>query len=249
MMKGLTEVEKRFIVAMEADPEAPSALDLNNPKHWSDLRNTIKKTAYHEAGHYAASWFMGSTSTSPVHHISIIPENGSIGRICYDSFLPEWWIESVPPPLRRTYRLMYLLEIMAGSGASIIAGSIKNESILTCLYLDVLSLNGEKTKASKTEPDGLKAYRIVRQLEKSYMPMGRIISLAEKWTMEMLHISAVWNVVETVARKLIKHGIVMDRELRVIEDDSLSSGIYNYVKWKRRIFPKPGELEKDFMVE
>ena len=71
------------------------------------------------------------------------------------------------------------------------------------------------------------------------MPVNRIINLADKWTLEMLRIPAVWNVVETVADKLIKQGKIKRNachKLSEMADDSNFPQILELKKWKRRLF-------------
>ena len=128
-------------------------------------------------------------------------DKGTMGRMTSERAFTERGLESYPPPLQRSNGRMLLLEQLAGVGAQIIIDqSDEHESILS--YMEEEDWCGEED----TSTDSSRARRIARIMAKPYMPAHRILNMAEKWTMEMLRISAVWSVVEIVAGKLIEHG-------------------------------------------
>lgn len=88
--------------------------------------------------------------------------------------------------------------------------------------------------------DYFRASRIATIMEKPHMPAHRILSLADKWTMEMLTIPVVWNAVETVADKLLELGEINGEELSNIIDTSTGFEVDFYrklPKWRRRFSP------------
>ena len=237
-MNALTEIEKQFAAAWLADPEAPPGVDMNNPQYLPELRELIRKTAYHEASHFAARCFT-RLEISHVHSLSIIPNKGTTGRMTYERAFTEQGLESYPPPLQRSNGRMLLLEQLAGVGTQIIIDqSYEYESILS--YMEKEDWCGEED----TTTDFSRARRIARIMAKPYMPAHRILNMAEKWTMEMLRIPAVWNAVEIIAGKLIKQGRIAAEDLDGIAYDKTIPSIYNLPKWRRRIWFKPEELEK-----
>lgn len=238
-MNELTEIEKRFAYAMWADPEPPPGIDIYNPKLWPDLRRIIRKTAYHEAGHFAARCFT-KLELSHVLVLSIIPKEGDIGRMTYERPFAEQMLPSYSPPLQRSNGRMLLLEHFAGHGTEMILDqSEKWESILDYWEYNYDDFDQEGTDMSR-------AFHIAEIMAKPYMPVNRILNLADKWALEMLRIPAVWNKIETVAGKLIEQGEITDEneELFDIAYDSNFPSIYNLAKWKQRVLFKPWEMEQ-----
>jgi hypothetical protein len=234
-MKELTEIEKQYAAAMLSCTGTSSGINQSAPGYWSAIRESMRRTAYHEAGHFAARLFT-RLELSHVLAISIIGNEKFAGYVRAERNFTESNLESEPPPLQRSRGRMLLLENLAGSGAEIMLDQPEEwESIFA--YLEVEWNDEEGTDLSR-------ALRIAKIMAKPFMPVGRILKLADKWTLEMLSIPTVWNVVETVAGKLIKHGEIMNEELYAMADDSNFPTIYHLSEWRRRIWFKPGELEK-----
>jgi len=234
-MNKLTKVEKQFLAAMEADPEAPHGLyDPNNQQDLSSLREKIRITAYHEAGHFAAKLFT-QLELSHVLYISIIPENGIVGCMIVERPYAQYMLASHPPYVQRCQGMMLLLEKLAGYGTEIIMDkSDKSESIYD--YCECKDLLDEENQ------DFFKANLIAEIMARPHMPVHSILKVADKWTLEMLRIPAVWNALETVACKLIKQGkiTIVDGELSTIAHEYYSNAPYSFfpAKWMRRLHPK-----------
>ena len=234
-MNELTEIEKRFVSAMNADPKAPHGLyGLNNPQDWPALRKQMRSTAYHEAGHFVARIFTW-LELSHVVAISIIPEDGNIGSVTDERPYAISLLASYPPPLRRIQGMMKLLEKLAGYGTGMLLDQSQGwESILEyCECNDLDDVFGT---------DFSEAFRIAEIMAKPYMPAHRILKLADKWTLEMLRISAVWNAIETVANILITKGSIEENEISDLSDSLEVPRFLSLPKWRRRFSPRPGEL-------
>ncbi len=229
-MDELTEVEKQFVAAACADPEAPSGLfDMHDRKGWPNIREKMRRTAYHEAGHFAARCFT-QLELSHVLTLSIIPKNGSVGRMISERPFAEQMLPSYPPFLQRSNGRMLLLENLAGMGAeTILVQSEGWESILDYWQYNYCDEEEEGT-------DMFRAIRIAKIMVQPHMPVNRILKLADKWTLEMLRMPAIWNAVETIAGKLIEQGEIanVNKELSAIIYGSNFPSIFCFTKWKRR---------------
>jgi hypothetical protein len=232
-----TDIEKRFVFAMESDPEAPHGLyDLNNPHDWPALRKRVRSTAHHEAGHYVARIFTW-LELSHVVAISIIPNDGVIGRMTAERPYVLSNLALSPPPVQRAEGMMKLLEKLAGYGTQMLLDQSEQwESISD--YWE--SNDGDARKGT----DFFEAFRIAEIMAKPYMPAHRILKLADKWTLEMLRIPAVWNAIETVANILITKGNIKSKEISNLSD-GLEVPPYLFIpKWRRRFSFTRSELDK-----
>lgn len=240
-MHKLTEIEKRCAAAMLARPGVPPGFDdINNPQNWPIFRERMRLLAYHEAGHFVARLFT-QLEVAHVLAISIIGNDHWAGYVRSERGFTEQMIESYPPPLQRSNGMMLLLQHLAGLGAEVILDQ-SEEGWESCF--DYWNWeDGDEEEGT----DVARARRIAEIMAKPYMPVNRILNIADKWALEMLRMPAIWNVVETVAGKLIEQGEITDEIeelLNLAYDDANFPSVYHLPKWKRRILPKPGELEK-----
>lgn len=233
-MNELTKIEKRY-AAINSGKGKPPVL------YPDIIRNSMKKVAYHEAGHFAARLFT-QLESSHVLEISIIGNSKRAGYVRSERNYTESTLKSYPPPLQRCNGYILLLNKLAGFGAeAILSQSEEWDSIFDyceCEYGDC---------GYEEETDFYRALQIAKIMTKHFMPANMILNLANKWTLEMLKIPAVWNVVEIVADKLIKQGKITTnacQKLSGMAYDSNFPKICELTKWKRRLFPKPGELDK-----
>lgn len=239
-MNKLTKIEKWFVSAMNADPKAPHGLyDLNNPQDWPALREKIRTTAYHEAGHFAALLFTDLELPNLVA-ISIIPEDGNIGSVTYER---TWQyavagIASYPPPLQRPLGMIKLLEKLAGVGTEMILDKSSK-------WGSIFDYWTGRDDEYEEHPDYSMALGIAKIMANPDLPVQRILKEADKWTLEMLRIPAIWNAIETIAGKLLKQGEITNTEgkLSAMVDKYYFDvpKFYNIPKWKRRLCPTPRE--------
>ena len=233
MMNKPTEVEKAFASAWSTDPVAHQVFDPNDSRHWQSIRKFMRETAYHEAGHYVANCFTGLD----LYHVvllSIMPDKIHNGRMTSVGSSTEPLLGRFPPSLKQSNGRMLLLKVLAGAGVDTLLDDEGQgcESILD--YWENYFDDDKYTEGT----DYFRAHRIATIMEKPYMPAGRILSLADKWTMEMLTIPVVWNAVETVAGKLLELGEINGEELFNIIDTSTGFEVDFYrklPKWRRRL--------------
>ena len=235
MMNKPTEIEKAFASAWCTDPVDHQVFDPNDSRHWQSIRKFMRETAYHEAGHYVARCFTG-LEYSHVMFLSIMPDKINNGRMRCERCITECTLESFSPSLQRPNGRKLLLEILAGAGVEI---RIDDEGLgcESILYYWDNYCDDEKYMEGT---DYFRASRIATIMEKPHMPAHRILSLADKWTMEMLTIPVVWNAVETVADKLLELGEINGEELSNIIDTSTGFEVDFYrklPKWRRRFSP------------
>jgi hypothetical protein len=168
--------------------------------------------------------------------LSIMPDKINNGRMRCERCITECTLESFSPSLQRPNGRKLLLEILAGAGVEI---RIDDEGLgcESILYYWDNYCDDEKYMEGT---DYFRASRIATIMEKPHMPAHRILSLADKWTMEMLTIPVVWNAVETVADKLLELGEINGEELSNIIDTSTGFEVDFYrklPKWRRRFSP------------
>jgi hypothetical protein len=154
-------------------------------------------------------------------------------------------LESDPPPLQRSNGYMLIMKNLAGYGAEMILDKSEEWGGIFDYYESTYGNDwyGERNEGT----DFYRAERIASIMAKPFMREYRILNLAYKWTLEMLQIPAIWKMVETIADKLIKRGEIRGNACHRLSDmawDSNFPTVYNLPKWKRRLLPKPGELDK-----
>ncbi len=231
----LTETEKRFVEAT-AEPECPPfGFDVNNPLDWPEIRRIMKQTAYHEAGHFAARCFT-RLELSHVVKVSIIPDKCSAGRITSERNFARWSLleERIPVSQdvctwKRAQGIMLLLHDLAGYGADILSDP-DEEWASICDYCYENYFDDDED-----EGDMSRSYETANLLEPGYMSASRILRLADRWTLEMLRIPAVWNIVEVTHQRLLEHGELTLDELEDLAWNGQQT-IYDNPKWRRRVF-------------
>lgn len=234
-MNKLTKVEKQYAAATF---EGIKGVDFNNPELRLEIRKSMKKVAYHEAGHFAARLFT-QLEFSHVLKISIIGNADIAGYVRSERNFTELSLDSNPPPLIQSNGRLLLLMHLAGYGVETILDESDEWDNIVSYY----NCNHEDDYDNEGS-DFSRALKIAGIMTKPFMPINRIINLADKWTLEMLKIPAVWNKVEIVAAKLIKQGEIKEDELDDLLFDKNFPTCYHLPKWKQRLLPKPGELEK-----
>jgi len=233
-MNKLNKVEKQYAAAMLGDLKTAN---FNNPELWLEIRESMKKVAYHEAGHIAARIFT-SLELTHILKISIIGNADITGYVRSERNFKELTLDSNPPPLKQSSGRMLLLMHLAGYGAeTILDQSGKWDNIISYYNCNQDDYDDEGS-------DFFRALKIAGIMKRPFMPVSRIINLSDKWTLEMLNIPAVWNKVETVAAKLIKQGEIKEDELDDLLFDKSFPTCYHLPKWRRRLLPKPVELNK-----
>lgn len=231
-MDELTDIEKRHAEVMLIGTGGLDAINKPIPSWWPEMvRKSMKCTAYHEAGHFAARMFHG-LEASHVVSISIIGDERWAGVMSSERAFTERSLISFPAPLQRSNGRMLLLEMLAGYGTEVIMEPEECwQSILELIELGDHDVDGEGSDFSR-------AVRIAEIMARPYMPVGRILRLADRWTLEMLRIPEVWALVEKTAAILMKQGTIEGDDLKELADvhwqDDFST-IHKVPTWRRRI--------------
>lgn len=232
----LTETEKRIVKAANESGWPISERDINDPRYTTEIRESMSRTAYHEAGHFAARCFTQLEITHVVK-ISIMPDEYTLGRITSERELTRWSFhaESLSPVSQeiRTWKradgIRLLLHDLAGYGADVLSDP-DGEWESLCDYYDENYFEDDWE-----ESDLAKSYETANLMAPGYMPASRIIRLADRWTLEMLRIPAVWNIVEVTRKRLVEHGELTFHELEDLAWDCKET-IHHIPKWRRRVF-------------
>lgn len=213
----LTEVERRVVKAWKA-------AGLTVPTDPATVRSMTRRTAYHEAGHVAARMFTGQEA-GHILHVSIIPEGESDGYERSERNFVEFMIEAYPPQMKRGAGRCLLLALLAGRGAEARVATSEDRE-------DIIDLENEEWEIEGT--DLFRAWRVAGILKRPRANTWRVLALAEKWTIEMLELPAVWQSVERLAGMLLERGTIEDRdEIMTVCDDILFMGLL-LPRWKRR---------------
>lgn len=221
----LTSIERQVVSAWKAE-----GLDVKASAEW--IRAKVRRTAFHEAGHVAARMFTGHEA-SHIVHVSIIPDGQNHGHersyMFSESFLERW-----PPAAMRSAGRCLLLGLLAGRGCeAVVAEPEDREDILD---EDALWWEGEEQGT-----DLCRALRIADIMARPGMPARRILSLAEKWTVEMLELPEVWRTVETLSALLLARGVLEQSEIFPVCESIEYLGL-TLPKWRRRLAAKlPGD--------
>jgi hypothetical protein len=236
----LTDVEKQFVSAIHEVPEDILGFDPNNSQDRPLLRQLMQRVAFHEAGHFAARLFT-DIDLSQLVDISIIPENGTLGRLNSVKLYHEPLLQISPLKLKRMLGRILLLEELSGYGAEVILYQSEGWETIAdyCTFND--DYDDERSDFSK-------AFRIALLIEERYMPVRRILILADRWTLDMLRIPALWSAVETMASTLIKRGKItnVDGELADLVEQyhPYVPKFYQLKKWNPRLCIRPAEEDK-----
>jgi len=224
----LTDVERRFAEAWV--PGKPGFL--LQRKHHDYLRECMRSVAHHEAGHFIARKFSG-LEASHILGISIIPCMENLGRVTYESPFAERTLPEVPPSLKRSNGFMLLLEKLAGYRAEMIADKSEEQTVFEHCEQQGVFMEEEGG-------DIQRAVRIAEIMARPFMPPSRILTLADRWTEDMLSIPAVWGAVETLASLLIARGELGGEEAYSLVHGLGVPWVYSIPKWRRRLFFKQG---------
>jgi len=236
MEEELTEVEKRFAEGMlEALPAGGEAWTLK-PEHREYIRERMKFTAYHEAGHFVTRAFT-QLELSHVVTLSIIPRGETLGRVTYERPFALRFLEHYPPEIQWANGIFLLLHELAGYRVEMILKGTEGETVFDHI---------EEEGCFDFDDEGMdydfgRARHIAGIMSRPYMPAYRILTFADRWTAEMLKIPPVWEGVEKVAGLLIARGEITDREeIESLIFNDLMDGlnmpfIYDLPKWRRRV--------------
>jgi|GEM_PF-1194573 len=233
MEDELTEVEKRFAEGfLEALPAGGKPWTLE-PENRQYVRERVKITAYHEAGHFVTRAFT-QLELSHVVTISIIPRGEILGRVTAERPFALHYLEIYPPEVQWANGILLLLDQLSGHRVEMVIQNTEWENVFDHYY--------EEGGLDEMGTDLEKAHRVARIMSRPYMPERRILTLADRWTAEMLKIPHVWEGVEKVAGLLIARGEITDRDEIYQLSSSLNIPfIYDLPKWRRRLmrsFPK-----------
>ena len=234
-MNELTEIEKRFAVGIGTLLDGDLiGFDKEDPQYWPEIRDRMKRIAFHEAGHFVAKLF----TELELHHvvkISIIRDAKGYGYVMSERPFARATLDLRPPPMQRSSGRMLLIHTLAGYGAESIWDQ-SNE--WNSIYEFWNSLHYFDDVYLEDDSDYNEAFQIAEIVKKPFMPVSRILTLADKWTLEMLQIPAVWNAVETVATKLIEKGEITDgsEDYNSIMYNTNCPNAYSFIKWRRRLF-------------
>lgn len=217
---ALAKTERRIVNAWKA-----AGLKVNAAPAY--IREKIRKTAYHEAGHVAARMFTGHEA-GHIIHVSIIPEGFIDGHERSNRNYAESLLSDYHEEAKRANGRCLLLGLLAGRGAEYrIAAPDERE--------DILDENAIWEQGEEEGTDLFRALRVADVLARPGMPARRVLALAEKWTVEMLALPEVWRTVETLAGTLLERGIITDaKEILATCESILDLGM-SLSKWKQRL--------------
>jgi len=222
----LTKVQREF--ASKAFPRH----DFRNPEKRIILLKIMKETAYHEAGH-VAGYFFCDLDRSHLERVSFSPDREYLGHVeRFQGMSEDKFLNYLSPPYRRSRGRRLLLYTLAGRGAVWrLCDGKECEKILDD-DPEEWDLDGSDLK---------NAEQIAATMERPYMHRWRILTLAEKWTHEMLAIDDVWQFVEKLAEKLLKEGHVNRDAL--FELAPIISPYFTHAKWRRRFGVTKNEIK------
>lgn len=237
--KELTDVEQTFIDNWYRGSDVK--YDINDRDRDSInitfFRDLMKRTAHHEAGHCVARMFT-DLEFSHVRRLSIIPDKVTNGRMICERPFAERLIEHVPIQVQRSEGYCLLLGILAGYGSVMIMENSEYENLWDYFY-EELYIDDEYYADGA---DLCRAERIAGILSRPHFSKDRILGMTANWTVEMLHIPAIWNAVKAVAAMLISEGeITTDGNEEVffnIRKELNVPRVTKIPKWSRRIYGK-----------
>jgi hypothetical protein len=185
-----------------------------------------RSTAYHEAGHVVARMFTG-LEASHILKVTIKPEGDKLGYERSERCLAETTLHVWPRPYRTQVGRALLLCTLAGRGAEFRAGDAYGEEILDgdAIWMAEDDISHDLTRAT----------RISQSMASPHVGAWRHLKLAEKWVLEMLDISEVWQTAETLAEMLLKRETLDDPEEILSTCEPIMSQALTIPKWKRRL--------------
>ena len=220
--RGLTNTERRF---MEAFNHGTPDRRITAQR----LRLQMRIVAYHEAGHVVARMFTG-TEFSHVVRLSIIPNDGSLGRETTERCTEEATLEICHEARKQSTGRVLLITLLAGRGA--IAHLSGHDH-----RFRILDADDEEWKIEGS--DLFRAARIAKIMAGTDQPHWPLLQDAEKWTTEIMDIPMVWKCVERLADRLIEDGSIEGDAIMDWCDEVSLLGI-TLPEWKRRLYGVDG---------
>ena len=230
-IKELTKFEKKFTEKYLGKDYNPQKVNI------MFVRELMERTAYHEAGHFAAKVFT-RLELSHVRFISIIPDKYNTGKIRCERAITEATFHQTQACFLHSLGYKLLLEILGGYGSDNIrfyAG--KYYDYFDFLYEEHEEEYNDFFFDNDNKSDIGRAFKIANLMSKPHYSANRILKQAFRWTLEMFQIPAVWNVVEITSKRLLEKGkITLDDKIinEVIYDMDFKT-IRDIPKWKKRI--------------
>lgn len=234
--KELTDAEQRFIENWYRESEIKYDVNCAEPS-FADLkffRNLMIETAYHEAGHLVARMFTGQ-EFSHIQLVSIIPDEISNGQVRCERSFTERYLEQVPIQVQRSQGYNLLLELFAGYGSTMIMENLECETLWE-YFNEELYIDDEYYEEGT---DLCRAERIANILSRPHFSKNRILDMTANWTLEMLHMPAIWNAVKTIAAILISEGEITNENVEVFSDLRRTLNVPSLMRiprWSRRIY-------------
>jgi hypothetical protein len=221
--RGLTNTERLFKEAFSrGTPEKRITAQM--------LRLRMRIIAYHEAGHVVARMFTG-TEFSHVVRLSIIPNDGSLGRETTERCTEEATFEICPETRKQSTGRLLLITLLAGRGA--IAHLSGHDH-----RFRILDADDEEWEIEGS--DLFRAQRIAKIMAGEGQPHWPLLQEAEKWTTEIMDIPVVWKCVKRLADRLIRHGSIDGDAIMDCCDEVSLLGL-SLPEWKRRLYDGDGK--------
>ncbi len=237
-MSGRQEVMKRFVAGYKS--LVPDIKNIDEILTREKVEKMIHAIAYHEAGHAAIHAFLGD-DYSHFDSLSIIPENGSMGRLSRARMMPFDFSHNGDPAimdiLKERAKSRIILSLAGPVAEAIAKGEYsphlideENPEIWDCLSFDTI----EDWRAGC---DMGKAWTMAEAIQSRPWPAYRIMRQLETWTEEMLRTPDVWQVVETLAEMLINKGEILEDDYYPVADEICMRKFLDRF-WARRMIPK-----------
>ena len=212
-------VERQFAAAYH------KGAHFTSPKTKQQIRQRMKEVAYHEAGHVAAQAFTGF-EWSHIVSASIIPTATTLGRVTGNRSYTENCLSDFPMPFKQSMGWMMLLRILGGRGAEKrFVGEDYEEEIV----------DSDSDELYEEGTDIYRAYAVAGMMCYPRMPYWRILSLAGRWTKEMMDLPAVWKAVENFAQLLLERGVIEDLEILHAAFGDIYRMSWKLPRWYRRL--------------
>ena len=125
-------------------------------------------------------------------------------------------------------RSKLLLSILGGRGAAA-------RIALPEEYEDILDEEALWEQKEEEGSDLFRSLRIAEIMAQPKRPANLLLSLAEKWTHEMLELTEVWRCVETLANLLLEQGTIENPEKINATGQKIMFMGLNLPKWRNRL--------------